>query len=55
VRACHFNLTPFSLTMPITGQITGYVDAQGAFSEDSTTVMVSLGGRATWQVARHLS
>ncbi len=37
-----------SVTMPITGRITGYVDAQGAFSEDSTSAMVSVGGRATW-------
>lgn len=40
--------TGASVTMPITGNVTGYVDAQGAFSEDSTSVMVSLGGRATW-------
>lgn len=40
--------TGASVTMPITGQITGYVDAQGAFSDDTTSVMVSLGGRATW-------
>lgn len=37
-----------SLTMPITGRVMGYVDAQGAFSEDSTSAMVSVGGRATW-------
>jgi outer membrane autotransporter protein len=40
--------TGASVTMPITGQITGYADAQGAFSEDSTSVMLSVGGRATW-------
>jgi subtilase-type serine protease len=37
-----------SLTMPISGRVMGYVDAQGAFSEDSTSAMVSVGGRATW-------
>lgn len=37
-----------SMTMPLTGKITGYVDAQGAFSDDSVSAMVSLGGRATW-------
>ncbi|MEQ1754218.1 MAG: autotransporter domain-containing protein [Micropepsaceae bacterium] len=40
--------TGASITMPLTGRITGYVDAQGAFSEDSTSAMISLGGRATW-------
>ncbi|MFN9356214.1 MAG: autotransporter domain-containing protein, partial [Alphaproteobacteria bacterium] len=37
-----------SLTMPITGRLTGYVDAQGALSEDSKSAMVSVGGRWTW-------
>ncbi|MDZ4739134.1 MAG: autotransporter domain-containing protein, partial [Alphaproteobacteria bacterium] len=37
-----------SMTMPLTGKITGYIDAQGAISEDSVSAMVSLGGRATW-------
>jgi fibronectin-binding autotransporter adhesin len=37
-----------SLTMPITGRVMGYVDAQGAMSEDSTSAMISIGGRATW-------
>jgi hypothetical protein len=34
--------------MPLTGRITGYVDAEGAFSEDTRTATVSLGARATW-------
>lgn len=37
-----------SLTMPITGRLTGYVDAQGALSKDSKSAMVSVGGRWTW-------
>jgi outer membrane autotransporter protein len=37
-----------SLTMPLTGRITGYLDAEGAFSEDTRTATVSLGARATW-------
>ena len=37
-----------SMTMPLTGRITGYIDAQGAISDDSVSAMVSLGGRATW-------
>ena len=37
-----------SMTMPLTGRMTGYIDAQGAFSDDSVSAMISLGGRATW-------
>ena len=37
-----------SVTMPISGRVTGYIDAQGALSEDSVSALVSLGARATW-------
>jgi hypothetical protein len=37
-----------SLTIPVAGRVTGFVDAEGAFSEDSRAGTLSLGARATW-------
>ncbi|MEQ1864234.1 MAG: autotransporter outer membrane beta-barrel domain-containing protein [Micropepsaceae bacterium] len=37
-----------SLTLPISGRVTGYIDAEGAFSEDARSGTISLGARATW-------
>lgn len=37
-----------SLTVPISGQMTGYVDSQGALSSDSVSSMITMGVRATW-------
>jgi len=37
-----------SMTMPVSGRVTGYVDAEGAFSDDTRAGTVSLGLRATW-------
>lgn len=37
-----------SITVPITGQTTGYVDAQGALSEDTVSSMLTVGVRASW-------
>ncbi len=37
-----------SLTLPLAGRVTGYIDAEGAFSEDARSGTISLGARATW-------
>jgi autotransporter-associated beta strand protein len=37
-----------AVTVPITGRITGYVDAQGSLNEDVVSGMASMGVRATW-------
>ena len=37
-----------ALTLPIAGRVTGYLDAEGAFSEDTRAGTLSLGARATW-------
>lgn len=37
-----------ALTLPLAGRITGYLDAEGAFSEDTRSATISLGARATW-------
>jgi outer membrane autotransporter protein len=37
-----------SMTMPLTGNLTGYADAQTAFSAHTTSTMASVGVRATW-------
>jgi outer membrane autotransporter protein len=37
-----------SVTVPISGRTTGYVDAQGAMSADTVSGMLTVGVRATW-------
>ena len=37
-----------SVTMPLTGNLTGYADGQTSFSDDMSSTMLSLGLRATW-------
>jgi uncharacterized protein with beta-barrel porin domain len=37
-----------SMTVPLSGRLTGFVDAEGAFSDDARSGTLSLGARATW-------
>ncbi len=37
-----------SMTVPVSGRVTGYLDAEGAFSDDTRAGTLSLGLRATW-------
>jgi outer membrane autotransporter protein len=36
------------LTVPLAGILTGYFDAEGSLSRDTSSALISLGARATW-------